>query len=201
VDATVNVRFIAATNQDPASAVAQGKLRGDLHFRLRVVPIHIPPLRERTEDIPVLAQHFLDYFWNEHRSPSDATPTFTREAIEDLTRRPWRGNVRELRNVIEHAVVMLDAGAEIRPQDLPSFEDELPGDAPAALYDRSIIGQSYHVARERVLSDFERFYLRHIVREARGNISDAARIAAVDRTTLYRLMEKHGTERQSLLTE
>ncbi len=196
VDATVNVRFIAATNQDPGEAVAQGMLRKDLHFRLRVVPIHIPPLRERTDDIPVLAEHFLERFWKEHRAPGEPKPEFSAEAMESLRRRAWRGNVRELRNVVEHAVVMLEPDSVVQPEDLPSFAEPTVGET---VYDASLAGETYHTARERVLRDFEQFYLRHIVREAHGNISDAARMADVDRTTLYRLMEKHGTERQNLL--
>ena len=199
-DSVVNVRFIAATNMDAAEAVEQGKLRKDLFYRLRVVPIHIPPLRERPEDIPVLAEHFLSSFWKQHRRDEDA-PRFTREAVEALVDNPWQGNVRELRNIIEHAVVLLRPGAEIQPSDLPFIEDAGSGSMGSDGFPEGFsFHGDYHEARERVLAAFERGYLARIVRRAKGNMSDAARIAGVDRTTLYRLMQKHGLDRQDLLT-
>ena len=198
-DSVVNVRFIAATNMDAAEAVEQGKLRKDLFYRLRVVPIQIPPLRERPEDIPVLAEHFLRMFWEQHRS-TEAVPAFTREALEALVDNPWQGNVRELRNIIEHAVVLLQAGAEIQPDDLPFIDDSAsPSPGSEGFPEGFSFHGDYHEARERVLAAFERGYLARIVRRAKGNMSDAARIAGVDRTTLYRLMQKHGLDRQDLL--
>ena len=198
-DAVVNVRFIAATNVDPMTAVQDGRLRKDLHFRLRVVPIAIPPLRERPEDVPVLARHFLASFWKQHRGP-EAEPAFSDAALEALMRRPWMGNVRELRNVIEHSVVFADPGAPIEPEDLPVIESWEPEEDASRFYGPHLFRQDYHTARDRVLGDFEKDYLSFIVKEARGNISDAARLAAVDRTTLYRLMEKHGTARDKILS-
>src|SRR5690606_24117131 len=118
-NAVVNVRFIAATNRDLRKVIDEEVLRADLYYRLCVVPIHIPPLRERRADIPVLAQHFLTRYWNQHRESGSRVPTFSPEAMESLQARPWAGNVRELQNVIEHAVVLLEPGAEIRPEDLP----------------------------------------------------------------------------------
>ncbi|NNF26761.1 MAG: sigma-54-dependent Fis family transcriptional regulator, partial [Gemmatimonadetes bacterium] len=198
-DSVVNVRFIAATNMDASEAVEQGKLRKDLFYRLRVVPINIPPLRERPEDIPVLAEHFLRTFWEQHRG-TESVPSFTREALEALVDNPWQGNVRELRNIIEHAVVLLQPGAEIQPDDLP-FIDDSSSSAPGSegFPEGFSFHGDYHEARERVLAAFERGYLARIVRRAKGNMSDAARIAGVDRTTLYRLMQKHGLDRQDLL--
>lgn len=198
-DSVVNVRFIAATNMDASEAVEQGKLRKDLFYRLRVVPINIPPLRERPEDIPVLAEHFLRTFWEQHRG-TESVPSFTREALESLVDNPWQGNVRELRNIIEHAVVLLQPGAEIQPDDLP-FIDDSSSAAPGSegFPEGFSFHGDYHEARERVLAAFERGYLARIVRRAKGNMSDAARIAGVDRTTLYRLMQKHGLDRQDLL--
>ncbi|HSR41024.1 MAG TPA: sigma-54 dependent transcriptional regulator [Longimicrobiales bacterium] len=198
-DAVVNVRFIAATNHDPVEAVREGRLRKDLHYRLRVVPIDIPPLRERVEDIPVLARHFLRDFWAQHRPVGDPSPTLSEEAVEALVRWPWRGNVRELRNVIEHLVVLADPGEEVQAPDVPFIEDEIEETEGGFSFERAIRGSDYHTARERILAEFEQGYLEHVVREAGGNISDAARIAGVDRTTLYRLMEKHGTSKRDLI--
>ncbi len=198
-DAIVNVRFIAATNRDPMKAIQNGDLRQDLHYRLRVVPIHLPPLRERPEDIPVLAEQFLEEFWTQHRERGSAHPTFSSEALDTLRRAPWPGNVRELRNVIEHLVVMVAPGVEVGTDDIVFID----GGATTPADDRPSFGPElmsldYHNARDRVLARFEIEYLAHVVQSSDGNISDAARMAGVDRTTLYRLMDKHDLGRGSL---
>lgn len=200
-DAVVDVRFIAATNRDPMVAVEDGSLRKDLHYRLRVVPIHVPPLRDRPEDVPVLANEFLKEFWTEHREPGAALPSFSDDAIARLRRSRWPGNVRELRNVIEHLVVLATAGSEIRGDEI-AFIDEASGTQArgSGFGPREVMDMDYHAAREHVLSSFEVDYLTHIVSNCNGNISDAARAAGVDRTTLYRLMDKHGLARDSLPT-
>ncbi|MFC1660773.1 sigma-54-dependent transcriptional regulator [Gemmatimonadota bacterium] len=202
VDAVVNVRFIAATNVDPMEAVKNGSMRRDLHYRLRVVPIHIPPLRERREDIPVLARNFLKEFWEHHRGNPGEAPELSGDAIEALSRWPWRGNVRELRNVLEHLVVLALPRSTVQPGEIPFIqEDSASGDwGPGLSLDQSVFDADYHTARDQVLAQFEREYLEHIVQVAKGNISDAARMAGVDRTTLYRMMERHGTSRDQLLT-
>ena len=200
VDAVVNVRFIAATNRDPGQAIKTGELRKDLHYRLRVVPIHVPPLRSRPEDIPLMAEQFLLEFWGQHREPGAPPPTFSKDAMNTLCRAPWPGNVRELRNVVEHLVVMAAPGHEVQPSDIPFVEEPAESTQPlASLLGPEVMSQDYHSARERVLAEFEQAYLRHVVQQAAGNISDAARFAGVDRTTLYRLMEKHGTRRSVLV--
>jgi DNA-binding NtrC family response regulator len=195
-DAVVNVRFIAATNGDPEAAVQTGGMREDLYYRLRVVPIHVPPLRERPEDIPLLAEYFLSTYWVRHRRKSEASPTLSEGAIRTLCSHVWRGNVRELQNVIEHVAVLTEPGAVIRPEDLP-----LTADARSTVSTKSaslvstMLEESYHDARERVIAQFETQYLTWLLNRANGNMSKAARIAGVDRTTLYRLMERHGLQR------
>jgi DNA-binding NtrC family response regulator len=202
-NAVVNVRFIAATNRDPHKAAEEEVLRADLFYRLCVVLIHIPPLRERPADIPVLAQHFLTRYWAQHRENGARVPSFTPEAIDVLQRRPWQGNVRELQNVIEHAVVLLEAGSDVRPDDLPNMgppQTARATTAPNLLTFDEFSDGSYHGAREKVLTDFELRYLTWLIERARGNMSKAARLACVDRTTLYRLMEKHGLHRDTVIT-
>jgi DNA-binding NtrC family response regulator len=196
-DAVVNVRFIAATNGDPEAAAKSGELREDLYYRLRVVPIHVPPLRERPEDIPLLADYFLSTYWVRHRRKGAPFPRLTDAALRTLCGYPWRGNVRELQNVIEHVAVVVEPGAEIRPEDLQLTGDATPADtgSTTASLISTLLEESYHAARDRVIAQFERQYLTWLVNRASGNMSKAARIAGVDRTTLYRLMERHGLQR------
>ena len=195
----VNVRFISASNRDPEQALRDGTLREDLYYRLRVVPIHVPPLRERPSDIKLLAEHFLRNYWARHRDADLAPPSFTDEALDSLCTRPWPGNVRELQNVIEHAVVMLEPGRGIEPGDIPLGGESSAAATPEAAEDLvtpDLMGQSYHSARDLVIAQFERRYLTWLVSRAGGNMSKAARLAGVDRTTLYRLMERHGLQRE-----
>jgi DNA-binding NtrC family response regulator len=199
-DAVVNVRFIAATNRDLNEAVATNVLRKDLFYRLCVVPIHIPPLRERPEDIPVLAQHFLDRYWARHREPGTLLPTLSPEALDALQAYAWPGNVRELENIIEHSVVLLEAGAEIKASDMLGVQATALPPSARPLYFEIAGDDSYHALRDRMLLQFEQAYLRWLVARADGNMSRAARIAGVDRTTLYRIMEKHGLHRGTIIT-
>src|SRR5437660_2290951 len=197
-DAIVNVRFIAATNQVPEDAVKSTALREDLYYRLRVVPIHVPALRERPDDIPLLATHFLAYYWNRHRSGMPALPKLTEAALTALRAHSWPGNVRELQNVIEHAVVLLEPSADVRPEDIPFItgngQRAAPAAAPGALIG-SPTGEKYYASRDRMLAEFDRQYLIRLVQLAGGNMSKAARLAGIDRTTLYRLMERQGMQR------
>src|SRR5881398_612224 len=197
-DAVVNVRFIAATNTNPEQAVQSALLREDLYYRLRVVPIHVPSLRERPEDIPLLAERFLAHYWTRHRDPTTPVPKLSKGALWALGAHAWPGNVRELQNVIEHAVVLLEPGAEVRPEDIPFIESAATD--PGKLADEEPEGEeaSYYSARDRLLARFDRRYLTRVVMRAGGNLSKAARLAQVDRTTFYRLMERHGLQRDLL---
>ena len=197
-DAVVNVRFIASTNRNPEEAVAAGLLREDLYYRLRVVPIHVPPLRERPTDIRLLAEHFLAHYWARHRDTGAPLPKVTDATVRALRARPWKGNVRELQNVIEHMVVLLEPGVEIRPEDIPSLGEQLTAEGPGWKPRDVSTEEPYYAARDRLIAEFELRYLTQLVSRAGGNMSRAARAAAVDRTTLYRLMERHGLHRKLL---
>lgn len=201
-DARVDVRFIAATNRAPRDATEEGVLRRDLFYRLSVVPIRVPSLRERVDDIPLLAEHFLRVYWAKHRNDDEPLPTFSKAALHALIEREWRGNVRELQNVVEHAVVVLRAGSEIEPGDIP-YLDEANG--PTDLLSHGarwtqglgLAEVDYHTARDRVTAEFELQYLREIMSRSGSNMSRAAKVAGIDRTTLYRLFQKHGLHRDS----
>ncbi|MDQ6770826.1 MAG: hypothetical protein M3Z54_12660, partial [Gemmatimonadota bacterium] len=122
-------------------------------------------------------------------------PKFTESSLDLLSTKQWRGNVRELQNVIEHLAVLADPGQSIRPGDIPFYESATSskeGNAiPASLFD-----EGYHSAREKLVSNFEKAYLSRIVDRAGGNMSKAARMASIDRTTLYRLIERYSLSRE-----
>ena len=193
-DAVVDVRFISATNREPQQAVESGVLRGDLYYRLRVVPITLPPLRKRLEDIPLLANHFLTHYWGRHRGMPGRAPKLSEECIAYLRSRPWPGNVRELQNVIEHVAVLAEPDQQLRPDDIPVYDEGAPV-APERPASVPVPDEAYHPAKDRVIAQFERDYLVRLVARAGGNMSKAARLASVDRTTLYRLMDKHSVPR------
>jgi DNA-binding NtrC family response regulator len=158
------------------------------------VLIKLPPLRERVQDIALLADHFLSFYWERHRT-REAIPKFTESSLDLLRSKQWRGNVRELQNVIEHLAVLAEPGQSINPADIPFYERAaINGEAsviPASLFD-----EGYHSAREKLVSNFEKAYLSRIVDRAGGNMSKAARMASIDRTTLYRLIERYSLSRE-----
>jgi DNA-binding NtrC family response regulator len=193
-DAIVNVRFISATNREPSEAVSSGVLREDLFYRLRVVPIKLPPLRQRLGDVALLANHFLTVYWERHRGNRTQPPPLTEATLEALRSRPWRGNVRELQNVIEHVAVIAEADRPIEPEHLPVYEDASQSSTTTGV-PLAVMREPYHLAKDKLVADFEKEYLSRLVVRAGGNMSKAARLACIDRTTLYRLMEKHGFRR------
>ena len=196
-DAVVDVRFVSATNRDPEEAIRDGALRQDVYFRLRVVPIHLPPLRERAEDIPVLIKHFIDHFWRRHQLPGALPPRLSPEAMEALVRHDWPGNVRELQNVLEHLVVLSDPSEVIARERLSILDDGVGLEATGASSTSNSVASMidfhapFHDAKDALIGRFEREYLAQVIARTGGNMSEAARQAGIDRTTLYRLMDKH----------
>ena len=172
----VNIRLVTATNQDLGKLVSQGKFREDLYYRLHVLPIFLPPLRERPGDITPLAQHFMQRFAQELNKEVKG---FTSEALQRLMLYEWRGNVRELANVIERAVV-LTSTSMITP-------DLLLLGKPEVQSTQQTEPSTLREARER----FERKYLIQVLTSVKGNVSRAAEISGKDRAEFYRLLRKH----------
>jgi DNA-binding NtrC family response regulator len=169
----VDVRVVAATNRDLEAAVKQGTFRADLYYRLHVVSIRIPPLRERREDIPLLAEHFAQ---KHGRAEGSA---ISPEARETLLAYDWPGNVRELENVVARALALNPSGVVLR-EDLPeAVRAARSAPAPAPLPD---------VADRPTLAELERRYASLVLQEAGGNKTRAAEILGIDRKTLYRIL-------------
>ncbi len=198
-DAVVDVRFISATNRDPEKALEEGTLRRDLYYRLRVVPIELPALCDRPEDIPLFIRFFLEHFWRRHQLPGRTPPRLAPETMDALVRYPWPGNVRELQNVLENLVVLSDPDDLIEPDRLSIIhvaQDAEPGEeVDSSLTSAASFRAPFHEAKEALIARFEREYLAQVVARTGGNMSEAARQAGIDRTTLYRLMEKHELSR------
>ena len=180
----VDVRVIAATNVDLAQAVRQGEFREDLFYRLNVITIGLPPLRERVEDIPLLALHFLrKYNGRTGKTLTGINP----EAMQALENYTWPGNVRELENVIERAVV-LGRGPEVELRDMP---EALRGRLPTRRENGSpLADRPYRQAKEIALSEFERRYVTEMLINAGGNVTQAARLAGMDRSNFKRVMKR-----------
>jgi len=171
----IDVRVIAATNRDLKKAVEESAFREDLYYRLNVVPITLPDLKDRQEDIPLLANHFMQKFAQES---NPAIREISKEAMAILLSYPWPGNVRELENVIERAVT-LGRGSSIQPSDLPSHLAGGAGPVEKAL------------VQEATLEDLERDYIRAVLRRTKGHQIRAAAILGIDRRTLYRKIRRY----------
>ena len=181
----VDVRVIAATHVDLRAAVDANRFREDLFYRLNVVSLRVPPLRERRDDIPLLAAHFL------RKHCGAAAPTLTPDALDALVADPWPGNVRELENALLHAIAF-HQGDVIGLPALPARSGgraaspaiEAPPSDPAHMLPLS-------EAKRQVNATFERGYLVKVLERARGSVSEAARLAGIDRTNLRRLLKRY----------
>lgn len=178
-------RIVSATNRDPQQAVRDGVLRQDLYYRLNVIPIELPALRERGDDIAVLADHFLFEFSEEHHRPGKS---ISPGAVEALQAHSWPGNVRELRNLIQRLVIMTRTdvieGGDVRAA--------LAGEAVVEDDDSGVFELPFKEAKQRCVERFEREYIRQLLARHNGVIIRAAEEAEVDRKTLSRIIAELG---------
>jgi DNA-binding NtrC family response regulator len=171
----VDVRLLALTNVDLDDAVRRRAFREDLFYRLNVVRIHVPPLRERREDVAPLAERFLAAYAAKH---GRAARRFGAEALAALAAYEWPGNVRELANVVERAVIVAE-GPVVGPKDLPESV-------------RTAAGVRARRARRPTLAELEAEYIREVLEDAGGNKSEAARVLGISRKNLYERLARYG---------
>ncbi|MDC3959613.1 sigma 54-interacting transcriptional regulator [Polyangium jinanense] len=181
-DWRVDVRIIAATNRDLAIEVDKERFREDLYYRLAVLPVRLPPLRERVEDIPLLVRHF-EKEWCSRPNPPAPLPD---AILEKMKSTPWPGNVRELRNRVELLLSLGLPGAAGVAQS--------GGGAPSTRVDVDI-QVPYHVGRERLVEEYTKAYFIEALRQTDGNVSRAAQLAAVGRAFVQKVMKHHGITR------
>lgn len=177
---SIDIRIIAATNQNIVEEIPKGKFREDLYYRLNVVELNLPPLRERKEDIPLLAKHFADLF---KKGKGNNQVEITRAAMDKIVKYDWPGNIRELRNAIERAVVMGN-GNQILPEDLPMI------DAGSAISQIEV-----GISLQQALDDFKKRFIELNLKNTNGNQSKAAEIMGIQRTYLSRLISKYGIKK------
>ena len=199
----VDVRVIAATNRHLEREVNQGRFREDLFFRLSVVTVRVPPLRERKQDIPLLVDSFLASL-----EAMDKRHLFTTEVMDAMQRHDWPGNVRELKNFVERRVVFDTSGLGLDGDGVtPSGRSLMP---PAARSPDSVvpppsaaadIEKPFREAKDQVIEVFERQYLTALLEWAEGNVSRAARKAKIDRMYLHRLLQHYGLRRSATLQD
>ncbi|MBI5576500.1 MAG: sigma-54-dependent Fis family transcriptional regulator [Deltaproteobacteria bacterium] len=178
----VDTRIVAATNKDLPALIKHGDFREDLYYRLAVVPIRVPPLRERREDIPLLAGHFT----GKYAVPKQREIRFADETLETLGSYAWPGNVRELKNLVERLTI-LRPGRTIGPDDLPA---EMTSGSSA--FDAIAPGAGYQEAKQRMLDDFHRKFIDKALTEHGGNVSRAAESIGMDRGNFQRLLRRYG---------
>jgi DNA-binding NtrC family response regulator len=189
----VDVRVVCATNRDLREEVEAGRFREDLYYRLAVVELHLPPLRDRTEDIPLLVEHIL-----RHASHNRGVTVVADEVLELFEVYRWPGNVRELRNVIERAVPFCEGGT-ITLASLPEALRIAPptrplhpaGGAQESGLEAPDVSLPFKDAKDKIIEAFERQYLVDLLERHEGNISRAARAADMDRKSIARLLKKH----------
>jgi two-component system, NtrC family, response regulator HydG len=173
----IDIRLVSASNQDLEEAVRRGEFRQDLYYRLNVVPVRLPDLKDRREDIPLLVHHFLQKFAQQHGEPMRR---FSNEAMRILMTHIWPGNVRELENAVEHALTM-GSGDVLTPEDLP---------ASVTAPERDIVDEA--VLDNATLAEVERRYILRILEKMDGHQIRTSEVLGIDRRTLYRRLRQYG---------
>lgn len=182
-----DIRIIAATNEDLPGLVKKGIFREDFYYRLNIVSLHIPPLRKRKEDIPVLADYFVKKYSHEYnKSITGVSP----EAVELLMTNHWPGNVRELENKIQQAVVMSRDGT-ILPRDFLFSQENAEPEPKSPTNNNTIYKEPFSRAKKMIIHSFEREYLTRLLAQFNGDMVQAAARAGKSRTALWNLMAKH----------
>lgn len=181
----VDVRVIASTNRNLPDKIRRGEFREDLFYRLNVLPIELPPLRERREDIPLLVDHFLQKHCSDLKKPRK---TISAELMDRFLRDPWEGNVRELENVIIRGI-LFSPEEEIRPEHV-GFREAIrqTGD----VLDETYHGLDYREAKEEVLRRFHASYIGNLLANTQGNVTQAARLCGLERQGLQQIMRRYG---------
>ncbi|MBN1283734.1 MAG: sigma-54-dependent Fis family transcriptional regulator [Proteobacteria bacterium] len=184
----VDVRIVTATNRDLSKEVAEGRFREDLFYRLNVVPIHMPPLRERQEDIPLLAKHFLDRFSSKNEK---IFLDFAPQAMDMLVSHDWPGNVRELENVIER-VVVLNNDSRVKTQHLPKALQQGTRQRPSAAAGTEPSMAPLDGGRIIPLELVEKYAIEAALKRCLGNVGEAARKLRIGQATMYRKIKQYG---------
>jgi DNA-binding NtrC family response regulator len=184
---TADIRFIAASNQDLMEKVRKKEFREDLFYRLNVIQVVLPPLRDRKEDIPILAHHFLEKY---SRLNQKEIRGIAPEGLEALTTREWPGNIRELENVLERGVILNDSGLlqifDLFPEDLSS--------SPSFKIQENIFQAPFKEAKENIINSFHIEYIRRVLAKHGGNVSLAAKECGLKRPYLHRLMRENNIQ-------
>jgi len=194
----VDLRVVAATNRDLGVEVNRGRFREDLYYRLAVARVHVPPLRERKDDLRLLIEHILT------TTPNGETASIAQETIDLMMKHDWPGNVRELRNVIERAVLLAETPEDedalrrtpaAAPRGEPSITatpSHTATSSDAAMTVPVDVGIPFKLAKQNVISEFEKRYISRLLAQHDGNISAAARAAGIDRMSIHKMLHRLG---------
>jgi len=185
-DIPIDVRILTATNKNLVEEVQKGNFREDLFYRLNVIQINIPPLRERPEDVQVLAESFMKNFANKHKKPLYRIAPKT---LDILLRQYWKGNVRELKNVIEHAVVMTVHDA-LLPEDLPAYILA----TEKGVYQTEVLNEYFNLEFASAKELFEKRYIVQLMIKTKGDVSQASQLSSIKRQNLYEKFKKYGID-------
>jgi DNA-binding NtrC family response regulator len=180
----VDVRIVASTNQALREKIKNGEFREDFFYRLNVLPIHLPALREHREDIPLIASHLLEKHCRKLNKPAK---TLSPELLEIFVNRAWKGNVREMENLIMQGI-LFSSGDEIRSRDLGLTD----GSSPACVVDSTVQDLLYKQAKEETLQRFNTTYINSLLTRSQGNVTRAARLCGMERQALQQVMRRYG---------